>query len=270
MTPKTIEAARRIPPKLSGLVQELELERPQFVTLEALREMVRTHAIGTKPRIVAHRLRELGWLLDTGIRGVWEFAPADRAGALSSGDPFLTLRAALAREDLGIGVALGSALWLHNLADRFPDPHEVAAPRGTAVWQAVSEHYRVVRHKPVLEPVSLNGLPVHHPATILVHLAERPTDVGSWASVMDALPRLVDACPLEDIRREISGRAHATRVRLAYLLQSMAPKLIEALDITPSGKVWFGPRGTLRRHDARWNVADTILPIDPRDVPERS
>jgi hypothetical protein len=34
----------------------------------------------------------------------------------------------------------------------------------------------------------------------------------------------------------------------------------------PGHKVWFGPRGPLRHHDATWNVADTVLPIRPTDL----
>lgn len=268
-TGETTDLARTISPKLSALVQELELERPRLVTLQALDEMVQTRAIATPTRIVAHRLRELGWLLDTAIQGVWEFAPAERAGAISSGDAFLTLRAALARENLPVAVALGSALWLYDLADRFPRPHELAAPHGAPVWQALRQQYRVVRYDPALEVRMVDELPVHHPVSVLVHLAERPTDVMSWAAVLDALPGLLTACPPEDIERELAGRRHATRVRFAYLLHPLAPDLVERLGIEPGGKVWFGPRAKLRRHDAQWNVADTVLPFSPQELAGR-
>jgi hypothetical protein len=32
------------------------------------------------------------------------------------------------------------------------------------------------------------------------------------------------------------------------------------------GKVWFGQRGSLRRHDERWRIADTVLPFDPSEL----
>jgi hypothetical protein len=47
--------------------------------------------------VAIRRLREHGWLLDLATRGVWEFAPAARAGAYGSGDPLVELRATLAR-----------------------------------------------------------------------------------------------------------------------------------------------------------------------------
>ena len=81
--------------------------------------------------------------------------------------------------------------------------------------------------------------------------------------MLEALPDLIAAAPEDEIARELHGRPHATRVRLAYLTQSVVPMLASALGITPGGKVWFGPRGTLLRHDAAWNVADTILPFAP-------
>ena len=44
---------------------------------------VRAVGVRTATRTVATRLRERGWLLPTGQRGVWEFAPAAVAGAYS-------------------------------------------------------------------------------------------------------------------------------------------------------------------------------------------
>lgn len=82
--------------------------------------------------------------------------------------------------------------------------------------------------------------------------------------MLEALPDIVAAAPEDEIARELRNRPHATQVRLAYLTQSVAPALASALGITPAGKVWFGPRGQLLRHDAVWNVADTILPFAPK------
>lgn len=260
--------SRSIPPTLGLLLQDLELERPKLVTLGKIGELSATHGIRTPARILAHRLVEKGWLLATSVAGVWEFAPADRAGPLSEADPFLTLRATLSRDDLPIAVALNSALWLHNLADRFPDPHELAAPTDLRIPQALRAEYRLVRFVPMLAVQEVNGLPIHRPATVLVHAAHRPADVSSWAAMLDLLPGLLAACAKEDIEAELSDRPHATHVRLAYMLDSLAPDLIQQLGIQPAGKVWFGPRRRLRRHDARWNVADTVLPFSPRKLGE--
>jgi hypothetical protein len=51
-----------------------------LVTTAQLDGLVRVAGIRTETRIVAARLRELGWLLPTGQRGVWEATPADVLG----------------------------------------------------------------------------------------------------------------------------------------------------------------------------------------------
>lgn len=258
-------SSRSIPPTLAALLEDFELERPKTVALRRIAELAEEHGIRTPPRILAHRLAKRGWLLATQVPGVWEFAPAERAGAISDADPFLTLRALLARDDVPAAVALGSALWLHNLAGRFPHPHEVAIPPSATVPRALRDTYRVVRYQSHLTALNVDGLPVHRPATVLVHLAHRPNDVTSWGGVLDLLPTLVQASEVEELRAELAGRPHATHVRFAYLLDHLAPSLIRDLSIKPAGKVWFGPRRTLRRHNAQWNVADTLLPFSPEE-----
>lgn len=56
-------------------------------------------------------------------------------------------------------------------------------------------------------------------------------------------------------------------MRAAYLLSGLRLDLAEQLQSASKGKVWFGPRGPLLRHDYRWQVADTLLPFDPRTLP---
>ncbi|MDT8368272.1 MAG: hypothetical protein RQ745_03635 [Longimicrobiales bacterium] len=90
--------SRSISSTLAILLEELELDRPKTVTLEKISELAEVHGIRTPPRIPAHRLAQKGWLLDTRVAGVWEFAPADRAGAISDAAPLLTFRAFLARD----------------------------------------------------------------------------------------------------------------------------------------------------------------------------
>jgi len=261
---------RSIPPALAGVVELLELERPVTVTTAQLAGYVERAGVKTPAHVVIQRLAERGWLLRTGVRGVWEFAPGEHAGPYSHGDRWLTLRAALDKQpDLPVRVALGSALWLLDLTDRAPDVAEFALPTGVHVPVALRRAYRVVRFDPNLAPEKIRGLPVHNPASVLVHLADRPSDVRSWGAVLDVLADLVAAASLDDVRAELQGRAHATGVRLAYLLSGVAPDLVEQLDVAPGHKVWFGPRGKLRHHDATWNVADTVLPTRPADLAPR-
>jgi len=258
---------RSIPPTLAPILGLLELERPITISRRQMEDLVRQAGVDWPVNVVIQRLSVHGWLNETEARGVWEFLPAERAGAFSNGDPLLTLRAALeADPSVPVALALGSALWQLDLADRRPDVPEVAFPPRNHIPAAIRRSYRVVRHETHLPPLRLRGIPVHSPATVLVHLATRPTDVRSWASVLEGLPGLVSAAEEPDIRTEVEGRTHATQVRLAYLLSGFAPELVERLRVQPRGKVWFGPRGPLRRHDSRWNIADTILPFSPYEL----
>lgn len=258
---------RSIPPSLAPVVEALELDQPLVVTNSRIADIVLETSIETPPAVVIQRLQERGWLAKTGVRGAWEFIPGSHAGPYSHGDPFLVLRAQLAvTPDLPVQVALGSALWLHELTDRPPDQHELSIPSNHAVPVALKTAFRVVRFESRLPAVVKNRLPVHTPATLLIHLADAPSDVRSWSDVLEVLPTLVAMIDQGDFTREARARPHATRVRLAYLLETLAPHLVRALDVRAGSKVWFGPRRSLRRHNARWNVADTVLPYPPTQL----
>lgn len=255
---------RSIPAWLAPILEELELERPTIVTVDLIDELRSRLNVNSPTNRVIQELSERGWLLKTGSQGAWEFIPAERAAARSSGDPLLTVRATMAKSpDFPVALALGSAMWLHDLSDRRPEEHELAVPAGTYVPVSLRRTYRVVRYNWAIAPIRITGLPVHTTATVLVHLAHRPSDVRSWSGVLEALPELVAISNQDDIMTELEGRPHATRVRLAYLISDIAPQLVERMNVQPAGKVWFGPRGKLRRHSAQWNVADTILPFPP-------
>jgi predicted transcriptional regulator of viral defense system len=258
---------RAIPQALAPLVELLELERPQTVTVEQVRQFAKEANVATPPRVAIQRLAERGWLLRTPARGVWEFAPADRAGPHSSGDPFLSLRASLSLQpESSLAVALGSAMWLLDIVDRSPDRVEIAIPPGEHVPSGIKQDCRVTRFAARLEPHRVRDLPVHRAASILVHLAHRPADVKSWSGVLERLNDLLHAAADSEIHLELEGRPHATRARLAYLISGLAPDRAELLHVEPAGVVWFGPRRPLRRFSAQWNVADTLLPFSPQEL----
>ena len=72
---------------------------------------------------------------------------------------------------------------------------------------------------------------------------------------------------LDALERELHGRPAAVRIRLAYLLHGVAPRWAVTLTAPSHGNVWFGPRAPLRRHNAALEVADTIPPMPPGDLP---
>lgn len=61
---------------MSAILQELELENETYITTIRIQELAEKHSIGSSPSLIAHRLKESGWLLATPQKGVWEFAPA--------------------------------------------------------------------------------------------------------------------------------------------------------------------------------------------------
>jgi predicted transcriptional regulator of viral defense system len=239
--------------------------------LVSLRELaILTEEVGlrTPAKVIAARLRATGWLLPTGQRGIYEFAPGAHAGPYGHGDPFIGLRAALSAGH-SLTVALQSALWLHGLAERAPDRHELAAPRDSTVPAAVRRGMRVVRFSAQLPAAQVDQLPVHQAATILVHMATKPGDVRGWATFAEALPELAARSTLGDLEHELSARPGTARPRLAYLLSGAAPALADRLQpTTPSAVTWFGSSRSSRRYDKRFNVADGLLPFDPRTLEE--
>lgn len=262
------DMTRSIPPWLATIVECLELDQPVIVTLAGLARIADEAGIRTPARVVAHRLRERGWLLPTGLSGAWEFAPAAHAGPIGRGGPLIPIRAALALEpDLPVALALGSAVWAHGLADRAPERAEVAVAPHASVPVGLRRGARVVRYAAGLGPQRLKQVPTHRLETVLVHLATKPVHVTSWGAVAEWLPDAAAEADEAKVWRELAGRATAARTRLAYLLQGVWPDLAEQLRQDPAAKVWMGPRGTLRRHSEHWRVADTILPFDPAKLP---
>lgn len=258
--------ARAIPAALAPVIELLELEQPITVTTRQIANLVENSRVRTPAHVVIQRLAANGWLLPTGVRGVWEFAPGAHAGPHSHGGPLLTLRAVLQlNPDLPVAVALSSALWQLDIASRRPEVQEIALPPRSPVPAALERTYRIVRYETHLPTRIVAGLPVHSPTSVLVHLAQRPTDVRNWAGVLEDLADIAAASDSQDIERELRDRPHSTAVRLSYLLSGVAPDLVEQLGIKPRGKVWFGARGPLRRHSARWNLADTVLPYSPTE-----
>lgn len=255
---------RDVPLSFAPVIAHLELEEAFLVTMDDLEAILERTSTSTATRLVAKRLRDRGWLLPTETPGVWEFAPGSHAGPIGRGHPFReVLAASLAHGDLDIAVCLASALWTHRLLDRAPSKPEVAVPKGARIPKGLARAARVVRYDRRLPTVELRGTPVHRLESVLVHLADRPADVASWGGIRDALPELVARVDREALEHELEDRPATVGTRLAYLTQALAPDFAERVANPGHGKVWFGPRAPLKRHDARFDVADTVLPFDP-------
>jgi hypothetical protein len=119
--------------------------------------------------------------------------------------------------------------------------------------------------KPHLPTRTAKGVPVLQSASVLVHMAATPSRVRSWSSALEWLPDLAAECAPAAVLAEVRGRPATVLARTGYLLQGLRPDI--ARQLAPAGtKTWFGPRKPLLRHDNRWQIADTILPFDPRTL----
>jgi hypothetical protein len=257
--------ARSLSPTLASVVEDLELDQPVIVTAELLRAIVARHQLGTSPKVVAARLRQAGWLLPTGRRGVWEFAPGAHAGPIGHGDPTLPLQASLAAEPgVPAALALATAAWAHGYADRLPATLDIAVPVGTRVSAAIARVMAVSTFTTTVGYTTAKGVPCHRPESVLVHLASSPTAPRSWASTLEWLPDLAVEMTAEVFAAELEGRARAVSVRAGYLLSGLRPDLAAPLQALAGGVVRFGSRTEpLRRHAGSWRVLDYLLPSDP-------
>lgn len=261
---------RTLPPSLAPIVEDLELDQPRIVTSVKLAELVAQHGLRTPSKVVAARLREHGWLLPTGTKGVWEFAPGAHAGPYGHGDPALPLQAVLAvHPGLPAALALNTAAWALGYADRVPARLDVAVPRLNLAPRSLVTGTHVTAYDPRLDLVTAKGAPTHRAESIVVHLASTPAVVRSWPAVLEWLPDLAADLSFERLQVELRGRPTAVRVRTGYLLSGLRPDLAEPLHVEVGAPVRFGPRAAkVRRHDANWRVLDALLPINPKSLKE--
>lgn len=258
---------RTISRGLAGIVEELELAQPQVVTLGELARIAQSQHLATAPKVLAARLRARGWLVPTGTRGVWEFAPGAHAGPYGHGNPATPLRAALEKNPaLPACLALGTAAWAHGLADRVPSRIDVAVAARYRTPAALAREARVTSFTSQLDPLLLKTVPAHRVETILVHLATRPTDVRSWSSVAEWLPEVAAEADAALVAIELASRPATVAVRTGYLLDGLRPDISHRLIDRVGSRVWFGPRAKPRRNSERWQVTDTVLPFDPSSL----
>ena len=234
-------APRSVPSSLAGVLAALELDRPAVVTLAHLEKVTATLASPTSlaPATIAKRLRELGWLLPLRVRGAWEFAPADRAGAFTGGDLFIEVRALNAvRPDLTVGIGFESAAFLRSLASRQPTREVVVLEPGAPVIRALDDFRRVDVHLPAHAYSGMGGLRVQTPAGILAAIAVRPTGYADWPGLADWLPDAARTINGDCIVELLDGRGAGAWRRAAYLLKTGGRSDVAAqlLEHTPAGQ----------------------------------
>lgn len=259
--------ARKITNSMSEILQELELENETYVTTKRINELAEKYSIGSSPSLIAHRLKNAGWLIATPQHGVWEFAPAAYAGAYSKNDPLTGVKAyMIANPETQCYLCLQTAAWAHGIADRIPSRIEIAFP--TLPPKHMSEGMISYRYVPAIDPVKRKGAFCLSPESILVHMTSKPSDVRSWESTLEWLPDLVYDINTEKLLHELAERPNSVKQRTGYLLQNMFPEAADEIEnITETdSKVRFGPRRKALRNDEKWMISDTILPVSPKDM----
>jgi hypothetical protein len=257
----SLMTARSIPHALAPLVELMELERPHVVTRAQLTDWARHVGVLWPADVVIRRLREHGWLLDLATKGVWELAPASRAGAYGAGDPLVELRAVLARDpEAPYVVAAESAAFLLALSGRRPESEVIGAPPGARIPKAL-KGFRPVRWLPALPPVSLDGLPLWSTATLLAFMATRPAGYRDWPNVGEWIGRAVAAVTTDDLVQELQGRSRGAWARAAYLLDRGGVRRGAAtlMERAPggSGPYYLGDRARPGRHSRAYDVIDS-------------
>lgn len=174
---------RTVTPGLAPFVEALELLQPTLMTSSELYELAAESGLSYEARAVQLLARD-GWLLKTGVKGVWEFAPAALAGPVSRLGEWVTLRAQLLETpDLEGWVTGWSALWLADAHDRMPSSQTVAMPAGVRVPAAIERTYRIWRvtsRRSAGGVAAVDGLPTAAP----------------WRVALDAFEVAVDDEPL--------------------------------------------------------------------------
>jgi hypothetical protein len=229
---------RTIPLGLAPLLEILELEQPRVVTVAQLAGWAKDAGLRWPTDLLVRRLRERGWLLDLTTKGVWEFAPASRAGALGSGDPLIELRATLARDPSApFVVAAEAAAYLLGLASRRPDPDVIGAPEGVRPPQALRA-LRIVRWRPVCDLAVRDGLPTWSPSTLIAFMGTRPSGYHDWMNVGEWLQQAAGQVVTSGLALELGQRPRSAWARTAYLLdaggQGEAARVL--LSQAPAGK----------------------------------
>lgn len=140
----------------------------------------------TKMNQIVREMKQSGWLLDTGVKGKWEFAPANRAGAFSTFDPFIALRATLdksGKEKNGITVAVESAAFILQLSEHAPRRPCIASAKNLSRTGALKNYRHVQMNIPQSTVTQIDGLQVQTMAGLLSSMAIRPHAYRDWPNV---------------------------------------------------------------------------------------
>ena len=262
---------RSISKSLSGILQDLELERPLLVTIEMLSNLRDKYGLSSPVKTIAYRLKKNGWLLPTDRKGVWEFVPAEVAGVYSSYDPLLYFRSFLAKyPDIICGLTYQTAAWLYGESNRIPSRIDISI-QDSKRSRLLIRHASVSVYKPRLPYQNISNIPVLSRESVIVHMVSKPSSVPSWANVPEWLPDFCADISIDNAFIELKDRPQSVAQRFAYLIQVVRPDISNEIirRRPPKNTAWFGDRKQALRFDSIHMVADSLLPFDPKKVGEK-
>ena len=254
-------AQRDITPTLAPLVELLELEQPRVVSTADIAEYAAQVGLEWQAPLIVRRLRERGWLLDLTTQGVWEFAPASRAGAFGAGDPFVELRATLKRDPTApYAVAAESAAYQLGLSSRRPERDVIGAPPGARLPRAL-EAFRLVKWSPSAPLVRRDGLPTWSVETLIGFMASKQSGYRDWPNVGEWITQAARSLSADALVSELAELPRSAWARAAYLLEEggrpdLAADLIESAP-AGSGPYYLGARESPGRYSAAYGVVDS-------------
>ncbi|MGH3273589.1 MAG: type IV toxin-antitoxin system AbiEi family antitoxin [Streptosporangiaceae bacterium] len=255
---------RKATASVAPVLEQLELRQPKVVARELMADVLAIAGSHLRPRDAVERLVREGWLLPLRTRGAWEFAPASRAGRYPSGDPWIELRAQLARyPDAPVAVAFASAVWALGCTSHQPTRPTLAHRRGWRPPRALGDA-RSISYDWWLPPWDKDGLPVWQPAIAVVAAAVHPDAQQDWGNADEWLPETMRAATPTDVRTEARGKSASALARLGYLAEwSGCHEIVEViLALLPRQPPvsYLGPRRDRHRWVKRWRLYDSLLP----------
>jgi predicted transcriptional regulator of viral defense system len=255
---------RSIPTSIAPVLEQLELDGDAIVTVDRLAEVLRETGVKDEPRQLAYELRRGGWLGSLRTRGAWEFLPAARGGAISSGDRFLEFRAQRELDPAWPGVlAMESAAAVLGLAQRLPEREVVSLPSRIEPPKAFAGEWRVVTLVlPGEAQTTVDRLPTWNLEGLVAGIAGRPAGYGDLPGLGQWLPDAAGRVDPELLIRLLDGLPATASQRAAYLLAAggNAEASVAILRRFPPRSVArIGPRQAGGRFDAATQVSDTAL-----------
>jgi hypothetical protein len=232
-----VQLDRRVPRWAAMLIGRLAQDQPEVLTREDLSGYLMEVGADRGVEGAIRDLVKLRWLRASRRNGVWLFVPP---GETSVGDPYVDLRAWIARDAAIFALAGEAAAWhLGYLDRRHAGPIPMWIPEGVVPPFGLRRSVSVVRlgwgadMAAKLQPTRsflrqrqfdvtdwAARLPAFGPEALLVQLAVRPSSFRPWMDLVSHLKQFVSDCNSETVTELLDGKTVSAWQRGAYLLHA--------------------------------------------------